>query len=386
MKRVFLTVLDAVGCGELPDAAAYGDVGANTWGHVMDVVHPSLPNFKKLGLGHIPSIHCEQDPEAIGGYGKCLEVSAGKDTTTGHWEMAGLRLEKAFPTFPDGFPADFLTAYEKAIGHKVIGNKPASGTAILEELGEQSRRDATPIVYTSADSVFQIACHEDVFPREQLYEFCRIAREMLQGDLGVGRVIARPYIGTEGHFTRTAGRRDFSMPPTGRTILDAVKESGMQSLGVGKIEDIFDHQGLTGSNHAAGNPACIKAWLDYMKQDFDGLCFTNLVDTDMLWGHRRDPQGFANALIEIDNAIPEIRSLMHENDLLIFTADHGCDPTFHGTDHTREYIPLLVWHPGMKQAVDLGTRDTYADIAATIADWLGLEDRFGAVSFKDALV
>lgn len=386
MKRVFLTVLDAVGCGELPDAAAYGDVGANTWGHVMDTVHPSLPNFRKLGLGHIPSIHCEKDPDAVGAYGKCLEVSAGKDTTTGHWEMAGLRLTKPFPTFPDGFPASFIHAFEDAIGHKVIGNKPASGTAILEEMGEESRKNALPIVYTSADSVFQIACHEDVFPREELYRFCRIAREMLQGDLGVGRVIARPYTGEEGHFVRTSGRRDFSMPPCGRTVLDAVKESGMESLGVGKIEDIFDHQGLTGSNHAAGNPACLEALLDYMKKDFQGLCFTNLVDTDMLWGHRRDPKGFADALKEIDSAIPEIQANMHEEDLLIFTADHGCDPTFHGTDHTREYVPLLVWHPRMKHAVDLGTRDTYADIAATIAEWLGLPDRFGAVSFARQLL
>ncbi len=269
MRRVFLTVLDAVGCGELPDAAAYGDTGANTWGHVMDTVHPDLPNFRKLGLGHIESVHCEKDPEATGAYGKCKEVSAGKDTTTGHWEMAGLRLDQPFPTFPQGFPESFISRYEEAIGHKVIGNKPASGTAILDELGEVSRKNATPIVYTSADSVFQIACHEDVFPREQLYEFCRIARQMLQGELGVGRVIARPYMGTEGHFVRTSGRRDFSMPPTGKTLLDVVSEAGMQSLGVGKIEDIFDHKGLTGSNHAAGNTACLKVWLDYMDEDFN---------------------------------------------------------------------------------------------------------------------
>jgi phosphopentomutase len=209
---------------------------------------------------------------------------------------------------------------------------------------------------------------------------------MLQGELGVGRVIARPYIGEEGHFTRTSGRRDFSLPPIGPTLLDKVKESGMESLGVGKIEDIFDHRGLTGSNHAAGNTACLQAWKQYMDQEFDGLCFTNLVDTDMLWGHRRDPQGFANALIEIDNAIPEIQEKMGPHDLLIFTADHGCDPTFHGTDHTREHIPLLCWHKGMKQAVNLGTRKTYADIAATCSEWLGLPDRFDAESFVHDLV
>ena len=233
--------------------------------------------------------------------------------------------------------------------------------------------------------MFQVACHEEVFPREQLYRFCTIARQMLQGDLGVGRVIARPYVGEAGHFTRTSGRRDFSLPPIGRTLLDAVQEAGMESLGVGKIEDIFDHKGLTGSNHAAGNPACIEAWLDYMRRDFDGLCFTNLVDTDMLWGHRRDPKGFAEALEYIDAKLPEIQGLMGEEDLLILTADHGCDPTFHGTDHTREHIPLLCWHKGMTRLVELGTRKTYADIAATCAEWLGLPDRFGAESFAAQL-
>ena len=386
MKRVFLTVLDAVGCGHAPDAAAYGDEGANTLGHTVDTAHPNLPNLAKLGLGQVPGAHYTPDPEAVGGAGCCVEVSAGKDTTTGHWEIAGLRLEQAFPTFPDGFPTDFLHRYEKAIGYRVIGNKPASGTAILDELGEKSRVNATPIVYTSADSVFQIACHEDVFPREQLYHFCTVAREMLQGPLGVGRVIARPYIGEEGHFTRTAGRRDFSLPPIGRTLLDAVKEAGMESLGVGKIEDIFDHVGLTGSNHAAGNPACIEAWKDYMRRDFDGLCFTNLVDTDMLWGHRRDPKGFGEALEYIDASLPEIQSLMGPDDLLIFTADHGCDPTYTGTDHTRERVPLICWHPKMNKFVNLGIRGTYADIAATCAEWLGLPDRFGATSFAKELL
>ncbi|MBR6955233.1 MAG: phosphopentomutase [Clostridia bacterium] len=385
MRRVFLTVLDAVGCGALPDAADYGDEGANTFGHVVDTVHPRLPNLARIGLGQVEGTHYPPDPAAVGGAGRCVEVSAGKDTTTGHWEIAGLRLDRAFPTFPDGFPAAFIARYEAAIGHRVIGNKPASGTAILEELGEESRVNATPIVYTSADSVFQIACHEEVFPREELYRFCTIAREMLQGELGVGRVIARPYVGEKGNFTRTAGRRDFSLPPIGRTVLDAVKEAGMESLGVGKIEDIFDHVGLTGSNHAAGNAACIDAWMDYMRRDFDGLCFTNLVDTDMLWGHRRDPRGFADALIYIDQKLPEIQALMGEEDLLILTADHGCDPTFRGTDHTREHIPLLAWHKRMTRLVDLGTRKTYADIAATCAEWLGLQDRFGAESFADEL-
>ncbi len=385
MKRIFLTVLDACGVGWLPDAAQYGDEGACTIGHVVDKCSPSLPNMARMGLGQIEGTHYPADPAAVCAFGRSREASAGKDTTTGHWELSGLRLEKPFPTFPGGFPQAFLDRYEAAIGHRTIGNKPASGTAILDELGAQHMRDHTPIVYTSADSVFQIACHEDVFSREELYEFCRVAREMLQGELGVGRVIARPFVGKPGSFTRTAGRRDFSLPPIGRTLLDAVSEAGMQCYGVGKIEDIFDHKGLTGSNHAAGNPACIEAWMDYMRQSFDGLCFTNLVDTDMLYGHRNDAQGFAEALEYFDGKLPEIKALMGENDLLIVTADHGCDPTYPGTDHTREHIPLMVWHPGMTGCVDLGTRETYADVAATCAEWLGLPERFGATSFADML-
>ena len=386
MKRVFLTVLDGAGVGWLPDAANYGDVGSCTIGHVVEKCAPALPNMARRGLGQIEGAGYPADVSAIGAYGRAMEASAGKDTTTGHWEISGVTLEKPFPTFPNGFPAEFLARYEEAIGHRVIGNKPASGTAILDELGEEHIANRTPIVYTSADSVFQIACNEAVFSREELYGMCRVAREMLQGDLCVGRVIARPFIGEKaGAFTRTAGRRDFAVPPFGRTILDAVKEAGMESLGVGKIEDIFDHRGLTGSNHAAGNPACIEAWLDYMRRPFDGLCFTNLVDTDMQYGHRNDPEGFAGALAYFDAKLPEIESLMGEDDLLIITADHGCDPTFPGTDHTREHIPLMVWHRKMNRLVDLGTRTTYADIAATCADWLGLPDRFGATSFANEL-
>ena len=385
MRRVFLTVLDGVGVGYLPDADKYGDVGACTLGHVVDKCKPHLPNMAKLGLGQIEGSHYPADENAVGAFGRSMEMSAGKDTTTGHWEIAGLRLPKAFPTFPNGFPADFMKAYEAAIGHETIGNKPASGTAILDELGEEHVKTGKVIVYTSADSVFQIACHEDVYSREELYEMCRIARKMLQGDLGVGRVIARPFVGTPGNWTRTSGRKDFSLPPIGETLLDKVKAAGMESLGVGKIEDIFDFQGITGSNHAAGNPACIDAWLEYMKKDFNGFCFTNLVDYDMAYGHRNDPEGFAKALEYFDQKLPEIQSLMGDEDLLIITADHGCDPTFPGTDHTREHIPLLVWHKGMTKLVDLGTRTTYSDIAATCAEWLGLEDRFGATSFAHLL-
>ena len=386
MSRVFLTVLDAVGAGEAPDAAEYGDVGTNTLGHVIEKCDPKLPNMAALGLGRIPGTGYRWDGTVTGAYGRGVEKSKGKDTTSGHWEIAGVRVNTPFPTFPDGFPASFIEAYEKAISHKCIGNKPASGTVILEELGEEHMKNRTPIVYTSADSVFQIACHEEIFPKETLYEFCRIAREMLQGEMGVGRVIARPFIGEPGHFVRTGNRRDFSLPPCGRTLADAVKEAGMESIGVGKIEDILAHQGLTQSDHAAGNPACMDALIRFMKMDFEGLCFTNLVDTDSQYGHRNDPVGFAGALEAFDKRLPEMMELMNPGDLMIITADHGCDPCFiQSTDHSREYVPILAWTPGMTKAVNLGTRKTFADIGATCAEWLGLPERFDAESFADAI-
>ncbi len=384
--RVFLTVLDAVGAGNAPDAAAYGDAGANTLGHVIAAVHPMLPNMAALGLGRIPDTGYP-NPEVIrGAYGRAMEESAGKDTTSGHWEMAGVRVRQPFPTFPDGFPAEFMARYEEAIGHRCIGNKPASGTVILDELGEEHLRNHTPIVYTSGDSVFQIACHEELFPVEELYRFCRIAREMLQGPLGVGRVIARPFIGEKaGSFQRTGNRRDFSMPPCGRTLPQAVKEAGLASIGVGKIEDIFAHEGLTESDHAAGNPACMDSLISFMQKDFTGLCFTNLVDTDSVYGHRNDPVGFGKALEAFDARLPEMMRLMRPEDLMIITADHGCDPCDISTDHTREMVPILAWTPGLNRAVDLGTRKTFADIAATCAEWLGLTERFEAESFAALL-
>ena len=386
MSRVFLTVLDAVGAGEAPDAADYGDVGTNTLGHVIEKCSPKLPNMAALGLGQIPGTGYRWNGAVTGAYGRAVEKSKGKDTTSGHWEIAGVRVNTPFPTFPDGFPASFMEAYEKAIGHKCIGNKPASGTVILEELGEEHMKNRTPIVYTSADSVFQIACHEEIFPKETLYEFCRIAREMLQGELGVGRVIARPFIGEPGHFVRTGNRRDFSRRPCGRTLADAVKDAGMESIGVGKIEDILAHQGLTQSDHAAGNPACMDALIRFMKTDFEGLCFTNLVDTDSQYGHRNDPVGFAGALEAFDRRLPEMMELMNPGDLMIITADHGCDPcSIQSTDHSREYVPILAWTPGMTGAVDLGTRKTFADIGATCAEWLGLPEQFDAESFAGAI-
>ena len=385
MKRVIWIVLDSVGAGYLPDAAAYGDEGANTIGHIAQHMELQVPNMLKMGLGYLPGLNLPET-EGAGTYGRAIEVSKGKDTTTGHWEMAGLKLAKPFPLYPDGFPQDVVDAFEKAIGTKILGNKPASGTTILDELGEEHMRTGYPIVYTSGDSVFQIACHEDLYPREKLYEMCEIARRQLVGDHAVGRVIARPFIGTgKGHFTRTPGRRDFSLEPTGETVLDVLKARGFDVLGVGKIEDIFAHRGLTASNHAAGNPACIEAALEYMDQPFNGLLFINLVDTDSIYGHRRDIEGYGKALEYFDQRLPEFQQKMGEDDLMIITADHGCDPSYTGTDHTREYVPILCWKKGMTGNHPIGTRETYADMAATICEYFGVEERFSAKSFLHEL-
>ena len=381
MKRVIWIVLDSVGAGYLPDAADFGDEGANTLGHIAEKMNLNIPHMLSMGLGQLPGLNLPQ-VYGNGAYGRALEKSAGKDTTTGHWEMAGVTVEQPFPLYPDGFPKDVIDAFEAAIGTKTIGNKPASGTVILDELGEEHLRTGYPIVYTSGDSVFQIACHEDLYPLPKLYEMCEIARKQLQGKHGVGRVIARPFIGTgKGHFQRTGGRRDFSLTPIAPTVLDVLKEAGYETLGVGKIEDIFAHQGLTGSNHAAGNPACIEAALEYMDKDFDGVLFINLVDTDSIYGHRRDVEGYGKALEYFDEKLPEFQKKMGDDDLMIITADHGCDPTYKGTDHTREYAPLLIWKKSLTGQHPIGTRETFADTAATICDFFGLPERFGANSY-----
>ena len=386
MKRVFWVVLDSVGAGALPDAGKYGDAGANTLGHIVERVNPPMPHMRAMGLGLIPGVGGPVPEKVVGAFGRAVEVSAGKDTTTGHWEMAGLRLEKPFPSYPNGFPQEVIHAFEEAIGTKTLGNYPASGTVILDELGEEHLRTGYPIVYTSADSVFQIACHEDVYSPEALYDMCRKAREILRGEHAVGRVIARPFTGPgKGRFVRTPRRRDFSLEPTGRTVLDVLKENGVFTMGIGKIEDIFCMQGLCESDHAAGNPACVDALLRVMKRDFSGLVFVNLVDFDSVYGHRRDVKGYAGALAYFDARLGEIQALMRPDDLLILTADHGCDPVHTGTDHTREYIPILAWSPAMTEAIDLGTRATYADIAATVAELFGVEERFGAQSFAARL-
>lgn len=385
-KRVLWIVLDSVGAGALPDAAKFGDEGANTLLHISESVGLKVPMMRTLGLGNIPGIGIQPIAHPSASYGRAAEKSMGKDTTTGHWEMAGVVLKKPFPTYPNGFPKEVIEEFEKAIGTKTLGNKPASGTAILDELGEEHNRTGYPIVYTSADSVFQIAANEAIISREHLYEMCEIARRQLVGDHAVGRVIARPFVGeSAGHFTRTAGRRDFSLEPMGETILDVLKSAGKEVFGVGKIEDIFAHRGLTASNHAAGNKLCIDAAIEYMSKPFEGLCYVNLVDFDMQYGHRRDVKGYAQALEYFDSRLPELMACMNDEDLLIITADHGCDPTHTGTDHTREYVPMLVWSRSINQGADLGTRSSYADMAATIAEFFDLNENFGAVSYYRCL-
>lgn len=386
-KKAVLIVLDSVGIGALPDAAAYGDAGAHTLRHVITACNPKLPNLRRMGLYNIEGGDFGAPEEKTSAaYGRMREVSSGKDTTTGHWEISGVHLSHPFPTFPDGFPADFIAAYEQAIGTKVLGNYASSGTAILDELGEEHIRTGYPIVYTSADSVFQIACNEAVIPVEKLYELCEIARSMLQGDeLGVGRVIARPFIGEKkGGFTRTGRRRDFSLVPP-RTMCDVLADAGLTVYGVGKIEDIFAEKGITKSNHAAGNPACIDATLAAQDEDFDGLLFVNLVDYDSMYGHRNDVAGYAKALEYFDERLPQIIEKLGEDDLLILTADHGCDPTHPGTDHTREHVPLLVYGKKLGGNVNLGTRETYADICASVLAFFGIDETLKGTSFLSQL-
>lgn len=374
INRVILIVLDSVGIGYLPDAHLYGDEGSNTLGHIAEK-YPALliPNLIRLGLGNIdPNNSIPKTDTPLASYGKAAEMSAGKDTTTGHWEIAGTILDKPFPTFPDGFPESFMQDFEKAIGSETIGNYSASGTAIIEELGEEHVRTGFPIVYTSADSVFQIAMHEDVIPIQKQYEICQIARDMLIGEYEVGRVIARPFAGTSGNYTRTSRRKDFAtMPPD--NILDALQHQGKEVLGIGKIYDIFAGKGITRSIKTTNNKEGIEATIGSLGEDMHGLIFTNLVDFDMHFGHRRDVNGYARCLEEFDAKLPEIMAALKQDDLLIITADHGNDPTWAGTDHTREYIPVLMYGDGVPAGYCFGIRNSFVDIAATVADVLGID-------------
>lgn len=387
MKRAIIIVLDSVGIGELPDAADFGDAGSNTLVNIKKArPETSLPNMAALGLGNIQGedIHLLGKVDAPKGcFCKMGEKSIGKDTTTGHWEIAGIVTAKPFPTYTEtGFPKDVMDAFEEAIGTKTLGNYSASGTVIIQDLGAEHVKTGYPIVYTSADSVFQIAAHEEVIPLERLYEICGIARKILTGEHGVARVIARPFVGNEAEgFTRTKNRKDFSLEPTGVTILDLAKEKGMEVVAIGKIEDIFEHRGMTKADHTTNNADGIEKTIQYMKEDFEGILFTNLVDTDMIYGHRNDVEGYAGALEYFDGKLPEIMAQLKDEDILIITADHGCDPTTASTDHSREYVPLLIYGKNVKEGVDLGIRKGFTDLGQTVADYLGLDAKFDGDSF-----
>jgi len=369
-KRVILIVLDSCGVGELPDASIYDDQGSNTLGNTAKKVGGlNLPNLEKLGLGNIEPITGvlpQKSPLAC--YGKMGELSPGKDSTTGHWEIAGVILKKPFPVYPDGFPEKVIHKFKKAIGREVLGNKAASGTEIIKELGEEHLRTGKPIVYTSADSVFQIAAHEDKIPVDRLYRFCLIAREILTGENGVARVIARPFEGEPGSFNRTARRKDFSLPPPEKTILDILKENKIEVIGIGKIEDLFAGKGLTKSIHTKDNTEGMDKLIKVMIEEKEGLIFINLIDFDMLWGHRNDFKGFAKGLEDFDKRLKEVLNLLKPEDLLVITADHGCDPTTPSTDHSREYVPVLVYGERIKKGIDLGVRKSFSDVAATLAE------------------
>jgi len=383
MSRVLILLLDGVGCGELPDADRYGDKGSNTLANLAKVVGGlTLPNLARLGLGNIIPIQgvpAQAKPEAC--FGKMAEQSAGKDSTTGHWEIAGLITSEPFPLFPHGFPREFIAAIEKAIGRKTIGNKVASGTEIIKELGEEHLKTGCPIVYTSADSVLQIACHEDLVPPDELYRICREARRLCTGAYCVGRVIARPFAGKPGSFKRTTRRRDFSCAPPQPTLLDNVKEASLAVVGIGKVDDLFAGRGFTENHHSVVNSECLRLTVDTLDKAKTGLVFTNLVQFDMDWGHRNNPAAFAAGVTEFDDFLPDILRRLDRNDLLFITADHGNDPTTTSTDHSREYVPLLALGPGFKQGINLGTRPTFADLGQTAAEFLKVKPTLHGTSF-----
>ena len=370
MKRVFLIVLDSFGIGQMPDSEAFGDVNVNTLASCAASGVLNIPNMVAAGLGNIDGVTCLPKANAAGAYARLTEKSMGKDTTIGHWEIAGLVSPDPLPTYPEGFPEEVLAPFRAATGRGVLANAPWSGTAVIDAYGEAHMKTGDLIVYTSADSVFQIAAHEDIVPPEQLYEYCRIARKILQGKHGVGRVIARPFIGTPGAFKRTANRHDFSLEPPRDTLLDVLEKSGKASIGVGKIYDIFAGRGTTEHVYNKSNANGMEHAMRYAESDFEGLCFVNLVDFDMNFGHRRDPAGYAQALNEFDAWLPGFMAKLHDDDIVMITADHGCDPCYGATtDHTREYVPLLILGKQVRP-VNLGTRESFADIAATVAELL----------------
>lgn len=391
-KRVIWIILDSVGIGALPDADRFGDVGANTLGNIArNEGCINMPNMTSIGIGNIDgAVNLDAADKPIGAYGKAMEISSGKDTTIGHWEMVGIWSKTPFPTYPNGFPEDIIDKFVKKTGVPgILGNKTASGTAILEELGDEHIKTKKPIIYTSADSVFQIACHEEVYSIEALYEMCNVAREILQGEHGVARVIARPFLNNKDDngvkFKRTSNRRDFSLKPMEPNLLTNIKDKGENVIAIGKIEDIFAGSGITEAIHTKDNMDGVDKTLEYMEKIKSGLIFTNLVEFDSVWGHRNDAKGYKKGLEQFDNRLKEIIAAMEEDDILIINADHGCDPTTEGTDHTREYIPVLIYGKNVKGNYNLGVLDTFADIGQTIACILGCEPIAVGESFYDKI-
>lgn len=388
IRRFIMIVLDSVGIGELPDAHLYSDQGSNTLANTARAVGGlHLPNLEGLGLGNIaPILGVPPATQPLGSHGKMAEKSAGKDSTSGHWELMGLVLDSPFPTYPQGFPPEVMEPFQRAIGREVLGNKAASGTVIIQELGAEHVATGKPIVYTSADSVFQIAAHEKVIPLSELYRMSEIARKQLTGEHAVGRVIARPFVGQAGHFQRTVNRKDFSLQPPRQILLDQMKAAGLAVVGLGKIEDLYAGQGITEAIHTHSNREGVERLQEQMRRVYEGAILINLVDFDMLWGHRNDPQAYAHGLEAFDRRLPDILSLTRPGDLLIITADHGNDPTTPSTDHSREYVPLLVYGPALRRGVSLGTRSSLADVAATVAEAFRLPGTGEGLSFWGEIV
>lgn len=382
MKRVFLIVLDSFGIGEMPDAAKYGDEGSNTISAVSKVDGFNMKNMKSYGLFNIDGVKCyKKSINPKGAFARMTEISKGKDTTIGHWEIAGIQSEQPLPTFPNGFPEEVINKFEELTGRKVICNKPYSGTQVLLDYGKEHVETGALIVYTSADSVFQIAAHEEVVPVEELYNYCEIAREMLVGEVGVGRVIARPFVGEYPNYTRTSNRHDYSLVPPKTTMLDQLKDNNYSVIAVGKINDIFAGKGITEFVRTKNNDDGMEKTIEFAKKEFEGLCFVNLVDFDMLYGHRNDVVGYANALTKFDEQVTDVISNLNEEDILIITADHGCDPTTPSTDHSREYTPMVMIGKKVKSGTNLKTRESFADIAATILEYFGVEQEVSGESF-----
>lgn len=381
-KRVFLIVLDSFGIGEAPDAAKFHDEGSNTLGSIAKAEEFYTPNLKKMGMFNIDGVTAgEKDPAPIGSYGRMTESSQGKDTTIGHWEIAGIISEEPLPTYPDGFPDEVLEEFKKQTGRGVLCNKPYSGTDVIRDFGEEHVKTGDLIVYTSADSVFQIAAHEEVVPLEELYRYCKIAREILKGKHSVGRVIARPFEGTYPEFKRTPHRHDFSLLPPKTTMLDCLKDAGYDTIGIGKIYDIFAGKSIDKTTSIVNNTDGMIKTLEAQKDDFQGICFVNLVDFDMVYGHRNDVKGYARAATDFDVQLGEFLGAMRPDDVLIITADHGCDPGTPSTDHSREYTPMLIYGEGIRPGISVGTKDTFADIAATVLDLFGVKGDIDGKSF-----